>query len=213
MKIHEIFEVRSHPELNVKVNSFEEIKNYIEQHPSSRLYLHFNTIEKVGIHLQSKNTYGPFGIYAMPMYYVIDNGESRFNRIVNINKPIYVNILQENPGIKILNLNIIDNNFIQLFFNKINSLSKKKSRVDPSELTGEVSKDWRLIQSIIGRKASRSGTSSQALWNIILRSMGYDALYDSSSLLNDNPNQIVFLHSKAFTLVKTIPIRLNKSIK
>jgi hypothetical protein len=66
---------------------------------------------------------------------------------------------------------------------------------------------------IIARISRVRGRPTQAIWNTVFRQQGYDAIKDNTGLLNDNPNQIVFLHGRAFDVVKTMPIRLGSAAR
>lgn len=209
-------EARSHPELNPKISTYNVIRKYSSSSNANQLYLHFNNIEKVGINLKSSNTFGPFGVYAFPISHFSQSSEKSFNYQIKMNRSRarYLNILQIRPDANVLNLTNLTNEVLEQVYNQVKRIHKKVTHSSNKHylpLTNNVKHDWRILVSLIGGISSTRDISWQGAFNIVLRQVGYDALYDSSQLLNDNPNQIVFLHTKAFDIVETIPVRLSQN--
>lgn len=206
-----IDEARSHADLNVKPLTYDIIQKYAASPTADQLYLHFNSIEKVGVNLQSKNTYGPYGVYAFPLSYFDQITDVDFNRLVKLNAPSFANILRSNSKINVLNISNISTEEFENLFNQVKKIHKKvtnSSNKHYSPLTNNIKSDWSIITKMIFDISRKKNIKMQSTWNSVLRNLGYDALYDRSSILNDNPNQIVFLHSNSFKVLETIPIRI-----
>jgi hypothetical protein len=209
MRITEIIEARSHPELNPKTPTFDLLDRYMNNHH----HLHFNSMDKVGVNLQSKNTHGPFGVYAFPITFFKDN-ESMFNRLVNLEKPRQVNVLKARSSINTLDLSQLEVDTMSRIKSAVKSLVPRGLRKDSeiqdffADIVSDPRRQWGIMTRIIARIARVRGQPTQAIWNSLFRRQGYDAIRDNTMLLNDNPNQTVFLHSRAFDIVETIPLRL-----
>ena len=197
--INLINEARSHPDLNIKSPAIATLEKYKNQ---PGLYVHFNDIEKIGVNLQSKNTFGPYGVYAFPLDYAIQNYERIIASGIKTRK--YMTILKAKSGINILDLGKIKRATLENIKNLVNTFSRK---IKAQELTGNNRRDFHNIQITISSIARRIGRSFQSLSNSIFRKLGYDAIYDNNRMLNDNPNQIVFLKSNTFDILETVPFR------
>jgi hypothetical protein len=208
MLIQELFEARSHSELNPKTPTFELLEPYF----SGDYYLHFNNVEKVGVNLQSQNTFGPFGVYAFPADH-FQGQETVFDQVVQRGQLKLVHVLAPRQGIRILDLSQLDSAKMHSFRSEIKSILPRGLRRDPgiqqqlTDTESNLRSQWHNTAMIIARVARVRGRPTQAIWNTVFRQQGYDAIRDRTALLNDNPNQIVFLHGGAFDVVKTIPIR------
>lgn len=209
MLIQELFEARSHPELNPKTPTYELLEPYF----SGDYYLHFNNVEKVGVNLQSRNTFGPFGVYAFPADH-FQGQESGFDSLVQRGRLKLVHVLAPRPGIRVLDLGRLDSAAMDGFKSAVKSVLPRGLRRDPgiqqqlADTESNLRSQWQQAALVIARISRVRGRPTQAIWNSVFRQQGYDAIKDNTALLNDNPNQTVFLHGRAFDVVKTMPIRL-----
>jgi hypothetical protein len=202
--INIVNEARSHPELNPKHLTIDVI-NQLKQRPDAdQLYVHFNNIEKVGLHLNSNNTFGPTGIYAFPLGFV----DSRILEMSKMHNTKYMNVLKASSSLKLLNLNKVDQSFIQQFYDLVARAYKKALKSKTKDMmSGSIRNDWSTIAYMIADIARKRKKPPQHLWNVFLRQLGYDAVYDSSRLMNDNPNQMIFLVPGTYQVVLTEVIR------
>ena len=203
-----IVEGRSNPELNVKPTTADLFDVYLKKYGSNGIYVHFNKIEKVGINYNSNNTFGPMGVYAMPIHMATDYGL----RNAKLMKSQYANIISANPGISILNLDTVDISTMQglardaLKFHKKKAASKEidyKSTVVPNDIRG----CWQSIQNLLHNISRRRGKKLSLLMTVFFRKVGFDAIIDNNQIINDNPGQIVFITPGSYDVVETIPLR------
>lgn len=203
MKIQDVLEARKNPELNPKQSTWRALDSYWGRD----LYLHFNRIEKVGVNLQSTNTWGPWGVYTFPIQYIEQNPEM-FQWAANHVKGGFLHILAAKPGIRVLRLAQISEEDIAELAKELENITGKSVNLGQ----GTAREQWRDLMQATSRqirthRAPAMTERPQTTLNKILRRAGWDAVHDDSQLLNDNPNQQVFLHGSAYTLIKTIPIR------
>jgi hypothetical protein len=203
-----IIEGRSNPELNIKPTTANVFDVYLKKYGSNGIYVHFNKIEKVGIKYGSNNTFGPMGIYAMPIHMATDYGL----RNAAMMKAQYANIILAKPGISILNLDTVDISTMQglaldaLKFHKKKAASKEidyKSTIVPNDIKG----CWQSIQNLLYNISRRRGKKLPLLLTVFFRKVGFDAIIDNNQIINDNPGQIVFITPGSYDVVETIPLR------
>jgi hypothetical protein len=137
-----------------------------------------------------------------------------FDRLANLEKPRQVTVLKPRSGINVLDLSQLDLGTMISIKSAVKSLVPRGLRKDPeiqdffADTGSEPRRQWQEMAQIIARISRIRGHKTQAVWNSLFRRQGYDAIRDNTGLLNDNPNQIVFLHGRAFDIIETIPIRL-----
>lgn len=205
-----IVEARTNPEKNIKVPTEQIFKKYLDINSNNNIYVHFNKIEKVGVNLNSNNTFGPVGVYAMPLRMAISFGLYHSK----IERSKYANILKLNSTAKVLNLDTVDIPVMQSLVNLAVRFHKKKLKYKTEyynslQIPGTIKQCWDLIQSLLYDYCNRRGWRKKLMHmlNIFFRNAGYDTIIDSNNIINDNPRQIVFLTSQPFSIVETIPIR------
>lgn len=206
MRIRDITELRSHPELNPKTATWQLLEPYWGRD----LYLHFSRIEKVGVNLKSTNTWGPWGVYTFPIEYIAQN-PTVFRWAAGQVKGGFLHILEPKPGIRVLDLARISEEDVAELRRALKKITGRWPEITP----GTATEQWRALMQATSRqiRTSRAPTMNQrpqTLLNKILRRAGWDALRDDQQLLNDAPNQQVFLHGLGYTVLKTIPLRLDK---
>lgn len=206
MRIRDITELRRNPELNTKQSTWRDLDSYWGRD----LYLHFNKIEKIGVNLKSTNTWGPWGVYTFPIQYIERNPEI-FRWAANHVKGGFLHILAPKPGIRVLDLAKITDRDIEQLRKELENITGKSVNLGP----GTTKEQWRDLMQAASRsiRTNRAPTMSQrpqTLVNKTLRRAGWDAVRDDRQLLNDNPNQQVFLHGLGYTVIKTIPLRRDK---
>jgi hypothetical protein len=204
-----IIETRSHPELNPKPITVDILKQYIKKYGKNKLFVHFNDIEKVGINFNPKSTYGPIGIYAYP----IEKSLEIVFYAVHDAKWKYANVLLPKKDINILNLDTVSEDKVRHIFDATFNLVKKNNVNLANELpmwyTSNRQENFLIILHMCAAIAKAKGnTNRESIYNIILRSLGYDAVFDTSRILNSNPHQIIFLTPTSFEVIETIPLRL-----
>lgn len=200
-------EARSNSELNTKIPAVKIIQDYVDKYGPNGVFVHFNNIEKVGINLNSQNTFGPTGIYAMPIGIAVAYGLHQ-SKLYN---PKYLNILLP-AYTNLLDLSKVDISTMQSLLAKALAFHKKKVKDKAIFYTNytipnSVQECWVEIIDLLSNYARRKGKNVNHILNIFFRKHGIDAIYDNSRIINDNPNQILFLSSKAFKVIKTIQLR------
>lgn len=215
MRLHEInlIEIRSHPEQNPKLLTIDILQKYLNQYGDNKLYVHFGNIEKVGINLQSKNMFGPHGVYAFPLKNAIPVLDSIKTKTENAK---YANILEPTSSAHILNLDTVDVNTMQKILQNAIAFHRKNTKDKPNRYSHfnsvtTVKQIYRSIESLLENYVNRRPSKKLSyLENVFFRSQGYDAIFDTQRIINDNPNQIVFLTPKAFKVIETIPLRFKR---
>ena len=208
MKIQDVLEARRNPEQNPKPSTWQELEPYW----GKDLYLHFNRIEKVGVNLQSTNTWGPWGVYTFPIGFMEKNPKM-FQWAAEFVRGGFLHILEPKPGIRVLDLAQITEGDIEALEAELEKITGKPQ----DKAQGSPRQQWRDLMQAVSRQwrprtgGARLAGRPQTLLNKILRRAGWDAVLDEHQLLNDNPNQQVFLHGSAYALIKTIPLRRDRS--
>ncbi len=206
-----IVEARSHPDINPKPLTSDVFQKYQSQYGPNGVYVHFNSIEKVGINTRSQNTYGPMGIYAMPIEIASTYGLTQTKMMKDVK---YANIILPKTSINVLNLNTINIAEMQKLVQSVLAFHKRKLKAKSNfyssiQLPQDIKECWRLVVKLLYEYASRRQKPLMHILNSFFRKIGYDAILDSNRVINDNPNQIVFLSSNAFTVLETIPLRFS----
>lgn len=207
MNITEILESRRNPDVNVKSPTSKILSGYIQKYGHNGVFVHFNNIEKVGINFKSQNTFGPIGVYAMPVGISIDYGMKQ----AKLNGAKYANILL--PTYKnLLDFNTIDISVMQHLVSKALAFHKKKLKNNSEfyktfEIKNSNKECWTQIERLLYDYTRRRGKLLKNIENIFLRNNGFDAVYDNQSVINDNPDQIIFLAPGTFKVEETIPVR------
>lgn len=196
-----IVEGRRNPDLNLKKTISARFNEIIEELGTDGVYVHYNNIEKVGIHPRSYNLFGPMGVYGMPID--MAKGYLLYAQKHNLK---YANIILAKPGIKILNLDTITLDEMKKFLEIARSYSKLKDRSIPID----VKSCWRTIIDLLDRYSKIRTKNNFAVQNFFFRKKcGFDAILDNSLIINDNPGQIVFLTPGSYIVKETVPLRFN----
>jgi hypothetical protein len=208
-KFINIVEARSHPDINPKPLTSDIFQKYQSQYGSDGVYVHFNSIEKVGINIKSQNTFGPLGIYAMPIGIASTYGLDQTKMMKDVK---YANVILPKNSINILNLDTVNVAEMQQLVQSALAFHKRKLKAKSDfyssiQLPQDIRQCWRLVVKLLYEYASRRRKKLMYILNSFFRKIGYDAILDSNQIINDNPNQIVFLSSNAFTVLETIPLR------
>lgn len=95
MKIFELLEARSNPQLNKKIITLDSLQQLSDQHPGIKLFVSFTSINKLGVN-PSSTYHTPNGIYAYPLNYVLINynkipfaSESKFAQVFSCNGKMF----------------------------------------------------------------------------------------------------------------------------
>lgn len=209
MRIHQLFEARRNPALNPKLSTFQLLEPYL----SADYFIHFNSIEKVGIRPRGSNTYGPNGVYAFPADY-FHGQPAEFDHIVKLNRPTLVHVLKLTVHSRVWDLSKLTAADINRFRSAVKTVLSTHINSNPSILqrinnsSGSLNDQWqRLVRLIIEHRRNERNPGWKFQLNTLFRELGWNAILDSTRSINDNPYQIIFLDPKSFDVVKTFPIR------
>lgn len=218
MRIQQLIcEKRSHPEQNPRETTAELIARFAQQDNGLGLYVHFGSIEKVGINPRSQNIYGPIGVYAIPLLWANDH-QNYWRSQVDMTTSKYVNIIQLKPSARVLDLSTIYPTTMKDMLEKTIRWHKKKTgtRSDYYQhmrLHNSVANLYRDIEQLVTDYAKRRKKTPMYQLNHWFRTLGYDAvLDDGNQIINDNPSQIVFLTPSSYHVIYRAPVTLNKGM-
>lgn len=207
-------ESRSHADSNPKQSTSDLLKEYLNKYGEGKAYVHFSMLEKVGINPRSRNMYGPHGVYGYPL----ENAFEVLKQPTLSRMARYANVLVPSSSARILDLDTVSVQRMMALLESAIAFHRKKTKGKPEEYAkysnvSDTRAAYKGIAMLLSNYCQRRNRSLSVTLNAFFRSHGYDAIRDTSSIMNDNPNQIVFLVPTAYTVVDRIPLRLDSAMK
>lgn len=220
MRLIHLFELRSHPELNPKIPSADELLKYKGK---PNLYVSFSYLPKIGINPESGFD-TPIGVYAYPLDFVFKNlGDTKFiqGAVPFAGNRMYLHILQAiGNG---LDLNTVDD---ALIIKTSDTLEKVYSQFSDKIVAalGKAAQSantpprrwWYFTHNVASALINdHESQRTMVAWNKILRVLGYDYIVDhGNGIIHGNePTQAVFLSPKGYKEIDIITNRDSKQYK
>lgn len=104
MRFYQFSEARRNPEQNPKISVKPYLKKFIAEHPNDldRIFVHFSTVEKLGVNMSYGFNTTPMGIYGYPIKYALENIGTKFG----MTRP-YVYVFRAKDSANLLNLSFL----------------------------------------------------------------------------------------------------------
>lgn len=203
-------EKRSHADKNVKQSVLDQLEKYKDD-PS--YFVSFTNIEKIGVNPINKFS-TPTGVYSYNLKDLWNdwvNGDDFFGK----DRP-YVNLIKLDTDkvldIQSYKLNKKDLNFLKKKYdeNKKSNLSfsdfiKKIKEDNSNDVLYKIKTDGSLLWKVteeISKLIKNDDKNNTAIWNGLLRDMGYESVVDKKSTIHLlQSSQAVFLTPKSYKLV------------
>lgn len=219
MKITELLEARSNPQLNRKVDTLDQLTKIFDANYGTTLYVSFTSINKLGINPNSKYK-TPNGIYAYPLTYVLDD----YNNIPFASGSNYAQVFSSSGNI--MEINNLDSIRAERLKEKIDLLCDLADDPKAQAQFEKYYEDNRHIGSAIWyyvyyaakKTADHSAPEryndqgDRVRWPTALaaanlwRKLGYDGVvdYNTSTIHENEPTQAVFFSKDTVHHIATI---------
>lgn len=206
-------EIRSNPERNPKRSTSDVFNDYLHRYGEGKVYVHFGKLEKVGINPQSSNMFGPHGVYGYPL----ENAATVLKDPYLPKRAVYANVIVPTPGARILDLDKVPVQRMKELLSAAVTFHRKKIKDKTNAYeryldASDTRSAYEGIKRLLSDYSRRRGRRLSLVENAFFRSQGYDAIRDTGRIMNDNPNQIVFLVPSAYKVIERIPLRLEGTV-
>jgi len=213
-----LFEKRSHPELNIKETTYEQLKKYLDS--GKEYYISFTQIDKIGINPLSRyNT--PIGIYTYPLQEIYKNYKNT-DKDWDENKDVfvpfppkeeweYIYIVEKKPDGKYVDIGEYSSKEYDEDREKLVGLwgeqvirNAEKSMYEKARHKTPGGYFWYITYFLVYQYAENRNVK----WNELIRkTLGYDGITDKSGIgiiHPAEPIQAVFFSKNSFDVVDRI---------
>lgn len=212
-------EARSHADINKSVSPVDTLRKYHNQasmlsDDTTNLFISLTSVDKLGINPRSMYD-TPLGIYAYSVDYVFNRVTSSLTKLPFVGNAPYVNIFEASNPSKILVLNTMTQDDLNLYIHKLRSLSEY-SKLVPKDTSKAIVKTpggifWYITLTIASRVAKLTSKAAPVVWNVLFRKLGIDGCVDTGDgIIHKNEvAQAVFFTKSATSMIERI---INKDV-